>query len=79
MYKISTLILISAVLSVCLSACDTRPSNSMVTPQRRFAKYLEPEENKGGVVDLSEGQKIKYEANFGSQNPSFDFKIVNPY
>lgn len=52
----------------------------MVKTQRRFAKYIEPEKNNdAGMVDLSEGPKLKYEANFGPKTPSFDFKIVNPY
>ena len=53
----------------------------MVKSQRRFAKYIEPpkDEAQDGVVDLSEGPKLKYEANFGPKTPDFDFKIENPY
>lgn len=74
------LFIISSILSVCVSACDIQPNNSMVKSQRRFANYLEPQkENQGGFVDLSEGPRLKYNANFGPKNPNFDFKIINPY
>ena len=52
----------------------------MIKSERRLGKYIQPQkEQKGGVVDLSEGPKLKYDAVFGPKTPSFDFKIVNPY
>ena len=52
----------------------------MVQAKRRFAKYVEPQkENNVGQIDLSEGPRLKYDANFGPKTPNFDIKIVNPY
>ena len=52
----------------------------MIKSERRLGKYIQPQnEQKSGVVDLSEGPKLKYDAVFGPKTPSFDFKIVNPY
>lgn len=54
----------------------------MVKSERRLGKYLEPSEsgnNTSGMVDLSEGPRLKYDAHFGPNNPNFDFKVVNPY
>ena len=80
MKKICTLILISSVFSLCVSACNFQPDNSMVKTQRRFAKYIIPQKEKqGGVIDLSEGPKLNYDAYFGPQKLNFDFKIINPY
>lgn len=78
MYKICILMIFSLILSVCVSACNKQQNSTMVQSQRRLAKYLEPQKE-NGVVDLSEGPKLKYNANFGPKNPSFDFKIINPY
>ena len=68
-------LLISAVF---LTACTTKP-DSPINYERKLGKYFENEENIGGVVDLSEGPKLKYNANFGPSDVNFDFKIVNPY
>ena len=55
----------------------------MIKSQRRFAKYLGIEQNQQekpkGVVDLSEGPQLKYDAHFGPKNLDFDFKIETPY
>lgn len=80
MKKICSLIILAFVISVCASACNVQPPASMVKSQRRFAKYVEPPNNvQGGVVDLSEGPKTRYEANFGPKALDFDIKIRNPY
>ena len=44
-------------------------------------KYFENEENKtgGATIELSEGPKLRYNANFGPRDLNFDFKIINPY
>ncbi len=55
------------------------PNNSMVQSQRRLEKYFTHEKTPAGVVDLSEGPKLKYNANFGPKDLNFDFKIENPY
>lgn len=82
MKKIFCIVLLCSLVSFFGSACNVKhSSNSMIKSQRRFAKYIEPqkEERKGGTIDLSEGQKLRYEADFGPRTPSFEFKIVNPY
>ena len=68
------------VSSILLSACNTAP-NSPIKYERKLGKYFESEENKavGGMIDLSEGPKLRYNANFGPKDLNFDFKIVNPY
>lgn len=50
----------------------------MIKSKRRFAEYVEPKKHPG-VVDLSEGPKLRYDANFGPKSPEFDIKIKNPY
>ena len=85
MKKICTLSLCAFLSSLLLCACDISQSSSILKPERRFAKYLpgasttSTQDKSSGVVDLSEGPKLKYDANFGPKNPEFDFKIVNPY
>lgn len=67
--------------SFLLSACNVKQSGNTINYQRKFAKYL-PEENakpKGNMIDLSEGPKTRYEANFGPKDLNFDIKIHNPY
>ena len=80
MKKIGLLIVCLLVFSVLLSACNSTP-NSPIKYERKLGKYFEAEENKpsGGVIDLSEGPKLRYNANFGPKDLNFDFKIVNPY
>ena len=80
MKKIGLLIVCLLVFSVLLSACNSVP-NSPIKYERKLGKYFEAEENKstGGVIDLSEGPKLRYNANFGPRDLNFDFKIVNPY
>ena len=52
----------------------------MVKAKRRFQQYVEsPKTQQKGIIDLSEGPKLRYDANFGPKNPNFDFKIKNPY
>ncbi len=80
MHKICALIICSCLLSLCVCACTVKKDEPMIKSQRRLGKYIQPVENKdSNVVDLSEGPQLRYEADFGPKNPSFDFKIVNPY
>ena len=72
----SVCILASCIL---LSACHIEPSNSMVQSQRRLEKYFTDSSSQTSVVDLSEGPKLKYNANFGPKDLNFDIKIENPY
>ena len=79
MKKYGLLIVCLLVSSVLLSACNT-VSKSPIKYERKFGKYFEPEDkNNGGMVDLSEGPKLRYNANFGPKDLNFDIKIVNPY
>lgn len=78
MKKYSLLIVCLLVSSVLLSACNTQPK-SPIKYERKLGKYFEEENKAVGVVDLSEGPKLRYNANFGPKDLNFDIKIVNPY
>lgn len=78
MKKVCCLILCVSVLSICVSACTAKPKDSMIKSKRRFAQYIEPQKHPG-VVDLSDGKKLRYDADFGPKSPEFDIKIKNPY
>ena len=80
MKKHGLLIVCLLISSILLSACNAVP-NSPIKYERKLGKYFEPEENKtvGGMIDLSEGPKLRYNANFGPKDLNFDFKIINPY
>lgn len=80
MKKICIFLLMLSFITISTSACSHKPKQNMVQSQRRFAKYVEPmQQGNGDVIDLSEGPKLKYDANFGPTNPGFEFKIVDPY
>ena len=67
------------VSSLLLSACDATPK-SPIKYERKLGKYFEEDNQRiGGVVDLSEGPKLRYNAKFGPKDLNFDIKIVNPY
>lgn len=78
MKKFCIFLLMLSFICVFTTACTHRQKNSMVQAKRRFAQYIEPD-NTSGRVDLSEGPKLNYDAKVGPQNPSFEFKIVDPY
>ena len=73
--------ILSMVSMLFFSACTIKEQKStMVQAKRRFAKYVEPQKNKDvRSVDLSEGPRLRYDADFGPKTPNFDIKIVNPY
>ena len=54
---------------------------SPIKYERKLGKYFESEDKKNisGTIDLSEGPKLRYNANFGPKDLNFDIKIVNPY
>lgn len=82
MKKILTLLLIFSLVSVCTSACSLKQTNkpNMIQSKRRFADYVEPQQQKNtNTIDLSEGPKLRYDANLGPKNLNFDIKIVDPY
>jgi len=75
-------LIVCLMFAISMSACTTNTqNNSMVQAKRRFADYL-PDETKTsqeGVVDLSEGPRLRYDRNMGPKDLNFDIKIVNPY
>lgn len=82
MKKLCCILIASIICTMLFSACNLKAKEAtMVQAKRRFAKYVEPQQKKseGGRVDLSEGPHLRYDADFGPKNPSFEFKIVNPY
>ena len=79
MKKYAFLIVCLLVSSILLSACNTTPK-SPIKYERKLGKYFtDDSKNTGGVIDLSEGPKLRYNANFGPKDVNFDFKIINPY
>ena len=80
MKKYGLLIVCLLLSTVLLSACTAMPK-SPIKYERKFGKYFESNENKstGGMIDLSEGPKLRYNAFFGPKDLNFDIKIVNPY
>lgn len=66
------------ISSMLLTACKTLP-NSPIKYERKLGKYFESEKSSGGTIDLSEGPKLHYNANFGPKDLNFDIKIINPY
>ncbi len=81
MKKICYVLILSMFSTLFFSACTLKQQKStMVQAKRRFARYVEPQKQSNvGSVDLSEGPKLKYDADFGPKTPNFDIKIVNPY
>ena len=84
MKKYSLLIVCLLISSILLAGCNYKSSsNQMVKAQRKLAKYLPDgggtSKHSGNYINLGDGQKLKYNKNFGPSDPSFDIKIVNPY
>ena len=83
MKKYLILLLMFSFISICTTACgiQNRPKQNMIQSTRRFAKYLEPQEQQSNpnAIDLSEGPRQNYNAKFGPKNIDFDIKIVDPY
>lgn len=79
MKRIGLVIVCLLASCVLLSACNTAPK-SPINYERKLGKYFESESSPvAGTVDLSEGPKLRYNANFGPKDLNFDIKIVNPY
>ena len=81
MKKYSLLIVCLLTSTIFLSAC-TVEQNSPIKYERKLGKYFESEKkatSTGGVIDLSEGPKLRYDAKLGPKDLNFDFKIINPY
>lgn len=80
MKNICLFIVCAVFVTFACSACNIQQSGSMIKSKRRFEKYLEPQkDSQSGMVDLSEGPRLKYDMNIGPNTPNFDIKIINPY
>ena len=82
MKKICFFFILLSLVCITTSACAPRkPKPNMIQSQRRFAKYVEPQQaqTSAGRIDLSEGPKLNYNKDLGPQNLDFDIKIVDPY
>ncbi len=79
MKKYGLLVVCLLISSVLLCACDIDTKASMVKSERRLGKYFEQESHTPGTIDLSEGPKLRYNADFGPKDLNFDIKIINPY
>ena len=78
MKKNGLLIVCLLISTLLLSACTSTPK-SPIKYERKLGKYFEEEKQVGGTIDLSEGPKLRYNANFGPKDLNFDIKIINPY
>ncbi len=80
MGRMSLFIICVLMTSILLSACEMNTNEPMIKAKRRLGQYFQSEEQKpAGVVDLSEGPKLRYDAHFGPKDLNFDIKIVDPY
>ena len=82
MKKTAIFLIMLSFVCICTTACtnQSKPKQNLIQHQRRFAKYLDSEQQKNpNAIDLSEGPKQNYNAKFGPQNLEFDIKIVDPY
>ena len=65
--------------SILLCACTKAPDTT-IKYERKLGKYFESDNKpQGGMIDLSEGPKLNYDASLGPRDLNFDFKIENPY
>ena len=80
MKKILIFLIMFSMISACTTACTKKEKPNLIQSKRRFAEYLEPQQQKDpNMIDLSEGPRQNYNAKFGPKNLDFDIKIVNPY
>ena len=76
MKKFCVLLVLCSVICVMSSACSAKQKQPLIQSKRRFAEFVEPQQaNDGTRIDLSEGPKLRYDANFGPNSPNFDIKI----
>lgn len=81
MKKIALLLVCLTMASVLLTGCTMKNKTQTINYKRKLVQYL-PAENTSSIkrtIDLSEGPKSKYDANFGPNDLNFDIKIKNPY
>ena len=76
--------LIMLLLCCCISfsGCQIKQDKPAIDYKRKLSKYL-PETKKNyqnnGMIDLSEGPKLRYDANLGPKDLNFDMKINMKY
>ena len=75
MKRIVFLLVCIILCSIFVCACSVKPQKSTINYQRRQTETPHPTQ----TIDLSEGPRLKYDANLGPQDVNFDFKIKNPY
>ena len=80
MKKYCAIFILSSFICLMSSSCTQHQKQPLIQSKRRFAEYVEPQNtNNGTHIDLSEGPKLHYDANFGPKAPSFEIKIIDPY
>lgn len=82
MKKFFLLIVCFSVSTTLLCACSVKQKAPTINYKRKLEKYF-PSDNQAkpanNMIDLSEGPKLRYDANFGPRDLNFDIKIINPY
>lgn len=92
MKKQYLMVICLVICSILLTGCQSKTIKKKQTKkltidyQRRLKAYLPQEEtstSKNNIIrktiDLSEGPKLKYDANLGPQDVNFDFKLKTKY
>ena len=66
-----------------LTACKAKKQENTINYERRLEQYIPNEKANSkttpGIIDLSEGPKLKYDAKIGPSDVNFDFKIKTQY
>ena len=78
------LFLVIILLSACIlfSGCQKKQERPTLDYKRKLSKYLpefKKEYNKSGMIDLSEGPKLRYDSHLGPKDLNFDIKINMKY
>ena len=83
MKKVIFVLICFVLANVFLVGCTLKKDNVTIKYQRKLQKYLPadttPEKRTVKTIDLSEGQKTKYDAKLGPQDLDFDIRIKDPY
>jgi len=79
------ILLICLIFSMCfLTACKIKKDVNTINYNRRLEQYIPSEKTNSrsavsGVIDLSDGQKVRYDGKLGPSDVNFDFKIKSQY
>ena len=84
MRKLVILCVCLLISTVFLSACNVSQKNQTIKYERKLEKYLPRDSARSattsnGAIDLSEGPRLKYQADFGPRDVSFDLKLNTRY